>query len=323
MLMSRSSDARWKLGLHMFGTASDLAYEASTITLIRLLIGAPKDSKFVMSSLFQRAELRFKKILREGRNPDALTLQGMMLARDGGKHNEAEALAYFDRAIAAAALDTTGKFAPLPLRPSRSGAAGTDTHFRQQIENKSWWLPAAVQHNEARMKAADDVAHEKKKADGRLLHETDQTQQPRGRPFRWNWEATCHLGRGRLLLGKGDRAGAEAAFRVVAFELDNATGYLELGRMMTRAHERQPGPGPVPAGKEAEEEELAEEYLIKAAVSGEKLACELLGEMRLRRVAKSAGRTADASEHRLWATEWFQLAGLGPKAAALRASGGS
>lgn len=96
----------WRLGLHMLQTASDLDYVPSTLTLISLVAKTDPDS----NTSFPNVMPRFDKIVRSGRNPDALTLQGILLRR---QQQGTEALAYFDRAIKAAAGTGTGDSAKL------------------------------------------------------------------------------------------------------------------------------------------------------------------------------------------------------------------
>ena len=74
--------------------------------------------------------------------------------------------------------------------------------------------------------------------------------EPPQRKPRWAMESRCHIQRGRLLLERGDRADAEAAFRIAATELDVATGCLELAKLL-------------PVGSSDRES-----YLLKAIASG-------------------------------------------------------
>ena len=100
MLISGPPGPSWRLGLHVLGTASDLSYSASSLTLMRLLSRASPEqaSRLLSQNAFRDAELRFKKLVSEGTDPDALTLQGILLAAKG---DENSALRAFAKAVLA------------------------------------------------------------------------------------------------------------------------------------------------------------------------------------------------------------------------------
>lgn len=108
---------------------------------------------------------------------------------------------------------------------------------------------------------------------------------------RWGWEASCHIARARILLQQGRREEAVAALRVAALELDHAQAYLKLATLLT------------------EDSPERDQYLQKAAVSGIPEACQLLGESEVRMAEQPDQAKEEVREHRLWASEWFLLAG--------------
>ncbi|KAL2017673.1 hypothetical protein VTK56DRAFT_1833 [Thermocarpiscus australiensis] len=98
-LLNRASGVASRLGLHMLLTASALGYTPSTLSLIRILADVDKDSAIRGKRVFGDAEARFKRLLQIERTPDVLTLQGLLLRREG---QDTFALKYFDQAIEAA-----------------------------------------------------------------------------------------------------------------------------------------------------------------------------------------------------------------------------
>ncbi len=108
MLISGPPGPSWRLGLHVLGTASDLSYSASSLTLMRLLSRASPEqaSRLLSQKAFRDAELRFKKLVSEGHDPDALTLQGILLAAKG---DENSALRAFAKAVSAYEKNASSK----------------------------------------------------------------------------------------------------------------------------------------------------------------------------------------------------------------------
>lgn len=88
-----------RLSMHMLLTASSLGYAPSTLSLMRLLIEDPKYGTKTSSTLLRDVQARFKRLLQSSGDPDALTVQGLAFLRQG---DDAAALRYFDRAVAAA-----------------------------------------------------------------------------------------------------------------------------------------------------------------------------------------------------------------------------
>jgi hypothetical protein len=260
--MSGAPGPSWQLGLHMLGTASDLDYAPSTLTLIRLLSRSKSGSDVQSSKLFRDAERRFSALVKTGKDPDALTLQGLLTLRRkeavGGDHNkraDAAALSCFDRAIEAAAK-SGNTYAPLP-----------DPNTTPQGD---------IRKDAASAPPGGEMQHTKREP-------------------KWPWEAVCHLGRGRVLSTKQDgHEAAEAAFKIAALELDMPEAYLELGKMILRT-----------AGREKE----GNEYLLKAAVSGNQEACLILAEAELQRSNEEGLSKTQQKHHQRLAAEWSDVGG--------------
>lgn len=236
----------------MLGTASDLGYAQSTLTIVRLATLAKPGS--TNSTMFRNAETRFKDLVRRGRDPDALTLQGVTVARAGDSEL---ALRWLDEAVEAGRKTAAPALSPEPDSESPKRDSESATEDAKDDTPVDYASPAPTE----------------------------------ARPFRWSWELTCHIERGRALLRLGRRAEAEAAFRTAAHELDSPKGYLELAKILpANAPERRA-------------------YLLRAAVSAEREACGLLGELEQEdaALAAEATRKADASLHSLMAEEWFRL----------------
>jgi len=126
MLLLFRSEPGWKLILHMFDTASSLGYQPSTLALMYVWTrGKDKNGRLPQHEAFFNTEGRFNGMLSDGRNPDALTLKGVICLRRG--QGAGAALQYFDRAIAASAGENH-PYAPEPQPPATAGTGeGTDS----------------------------------------------------------------------------------------------------------------------------------------------------------------------------------------------------
>lgn len=84
----------------MLRSASELGYDPSTLTLIRIFSSVPAamQKKAAASKMFIDADARFQRLLKKGTDPDALTLQGMILAKQGNQSHERLALDSFRKA---------------------------------------------------------------------------------------------------------------------------------------------------------------------------------------------------------------------------------
>ncbi|KAK4123078.1 hypothetical protein N657DRAFT_634288 [Parathielavia appendiculata] len=112
------------MGLHMLSTASSLGYTPSTLTLMSSLLDQPPESFLRFRQLLRDVESRFKRLLRTENNPDAFTLQGCLLLKDGG--SALEALNYFNWAIKAA-----HRISPSTAVPARDPSNPTNSSSRQ------------------------------------------------------------------------------------------------------------------------------------------------------------------------------------------------
>jgi tetratricopeptide (TPR) repeat protein len=84
----------------MLMTASSLGYRPSTLTLMAILTRSAGETTRKFRAHIRDAESRFKRLLRTENNPDAFTLQGVLLLQEG--RPESEQLLYYNRAIEAA-----------------------------------------------------------------------------------------------------------------------------------------------------------------------------------------------------------------------------
>ncbi|ROW12459.1 hypothetical protein VMCG_00480 [Cytospora schulzeri] len=100
ILMSGNTPSRWRLGTHMLRSASELGYAPSTLTLMRVFtsMSGGNAAKAAKSKIFLEADKRFQQLVNRGTDPDALTLQGLILAKSGGKDRNRRALDVFERA---------------------------------------------------------------------------------------------------------------------------------------------------------------------------------------------------------------------------------
>ncbi|KAK4173485.1 hypothetical protein QBC36DRAFT_335773 [Triangularia setosa] len=105
-----------KLCMHMLATASAMGYNPSTVSLIKLLTRIDKYFEARLQQPFRDVEARFKLLAKTTRDPDILTIQGLMALRE---KNEDAALRFFQQAITAADL---GSGIMPPLLPG-------DTHL--------------------------------------------------------------------------------------------------------------------------------------------------------------------------------------------------
>ncbi|KAK3333151.1 hypothetical protein B0T19DRAFT_118132 [Cercophora scortea] len=246
----------WRLGLHMLGTASDLDYAPSTLTFMRLMTKAVEDksSRMRETKMYRSAESRFNGLVKGTKHPDAITLQGLRLRRQG---DDSAALVHFNKAVEVGAKSGS-KYAPEQKRARAIAAA----------EDPVKLLGKAT----AGIAASDD----------------DTTKE---RPPRWNWEATCHVERGRILLKQGNQEAAKAAFRIAALELDVADGHLELGKILPSDSQER------------------EHHLQKAAQSLNREACLLLADAEKQRALAAGLAAPQRKQHQKLADEWLLLAG--------------
>ncbi|KAK0722515.1 hypothetical protein B0T26DRAFT_641055 [Lasiosphaeria miniovina] len=137
--------------------------------------------------------------------------------------------------------------------------------------------------------------------------ETAATSAGQKRLPRWDLEASCHLGRGRILLKENILKPAEAAFRVAAFELDNEMACLELAKMLpVNSPERM-------------------ECILKVGQTGDPRTCFLLAQTEANRILEIVGvkrfmpfsRFLQLRRQVKHAAEWLRVAGQPEMAADL------
>lgn len=84
----------------MLRSASELGYNPSTLTLMRVFTSMPQamQSKAATSKMFMDTNTRFQNLLQKGTDPNALTLEGILLVKKGTQAHDRLALDSFRRA---------------------------------------------------------------------------------------------------------------------------------------------------------------------------------------------------------------------------------
>ncbi|KAK3357137.1 hypothetical protein B0T25DRAFT_148636 [Lasiosphaeria hispida] len=150
----------WSLGLDMLLTASSLGYDASAMTLVRLLLqtkNGVENSPYTKT--FAPAVAHFNRIVAVGDNPDALTLQGFLRER---KADYSGALKNFDRAIEAGSR-SGDTYAPAQRKQApgtgtnESGSSGTS---QQRTPKWCWEAACHVGRGRVLLRLGDRVAAE-------------------------------------------------------------------------------------------------------------------------------------------------------------------
>ncbi|KAK4204362.1 hypothetical protein QBC40DRAFT_216965 [Triangularia verruculosa] len=90
-----------KLCMHILATASAMGYNPSTVSLMKLLAQMDKFYEARLQPYFRDVETRFRVLARTTRDPDILTVQGLIALRE---QDESAALRFFQQALAAAQL---------------------------------------------------------------------------------------------------------------------------------------------------------------------------------------------------------------------------
>lgn len=194
--MSGNTASRWRLGTHMLRSASELGYDPSTLTLVRVFtsMSGANAGKAAKSKIFMEADKRFQQLVSRGADPDALTLQGLILAKSGVKDRNRRALEVFERA---------GK-----AWEAKKTAAG------------------ASRHADAAAPTQDGSGGGEEGSD------PEEVSLPTPREPRWEWEISCVLGQAGILQRQGRASEALALYRVAALELDNPVGFWNLSQLM-------------------------------------------------------------------------------------------
>ncbi|KAK4099064.1 hypothetical protein N658DRAFT_517665 [Parathielavia hyrcaniae] len=109
------------MALHMLMTASSLGYTPSTLSLMNTLLSQRPSSFSKTRARLRDVESRFKRLLRTENNPDAMTLQGRLILKEGG--SSLEALNYFNRAIEAGRPKSSNPSSSSSNEPSPSSSS--------------------------------------------------------------------------------------------------------------------------------------------------------------------------------------------------------
>lgn len=254
-------------------SASELGYTPSTLTLVRIFRSMSRktfEDKASKSKLYIAADARFRDIVKEGTDPDALTLQGSIYAEYG---DERRALIMFKRAVQA--WEKTN-----PGAKSADGQEGSKSGF------------AGKAHEASAAATSPDIKRSENSDSGATVEEEKEYVLPEPREPRWEWEVSCLLGQADALRNQGDIKHAEQLYRVAALELDNPRAFFQLASLMG---------GP-------RDSLMRRAYLLKAAVSGEPEACREMGELEKLAAAKQDVSERRRTEHSLLSKEWFRLA---------------
>lgn len=253
-------------------SASELGYMPSTLTLVRIFESMPTESfqQVSRTQLFLAADARFKDIVREGADPDALTLRGIILAKNG---DAKRALAAFRRATEA--WETNQKRGSASV----AGQVGGDKDSGKETRG-SEAVPGHIAD-----RPSDDSGAEV--AAGQQEYVLPAPREPR-----WEWEVSCILGQADILRDRGTFGEAEGLYRVAALELDHPRAFFQLAMMMG-------GPRDSPERST---------YLLKAATSGESEACRELGRLEKMAAAGKDLSNKERAERDMISKEWFHLA---------------
>lgn len=165
----------------------------------------PKDvfaSRVAGSRHFMDADARFQALVSGGADPDALTLQGVILAGDG---HSRRAMQMFRRAE-----DAWEK-----KKAQEAGAAADATRAASAVGGEGT-VPRKTQATVPATARKDD----------------DDYVLPPPRPPRWEWEVSCVLFQADILRAQGATSEAERLYRVAALELDNPRAFLQLAELL-------------------------------------------------------------------------------------------
>lgn len=116
----------------MLRSASELGYDPSTLTLMRIFSSVPAamQKKVAASKMLNDANTRFQRLLRNGTDPNALTLQGVILAKQGTQGHDRQALDSFRRAETAWEVKArSGAPSQASESPSFDVQKGTDPDY--------------------------------------------------------------------------------------------------------------------------------------------------------------------------------------------------
>lgn len=196
--MAENTATRWRLGTHILRSASELGYGPSTLTLVRLFHSFPAtvQKKAASSKMFIDADAHFQDLLRQGTDPDVLTLQGNFLAKAGVESKDSQALDMFRRA------------------------------------EKAWEVknPESSEQGDHRSQAGAPSHASASQSFNNIKEgtEPDYVTLPEPRDPRWDWEVTWALGQAKILQRQNRIKEARDLYRIAALELDNSHGFWNL-----------------------------------------------------------------------------------------------
>lgn len=193
----------------MLRSASELGYVPSILSLVRIFRTMPPRmfDRVANTIMYREAHARFIGIVNEGRDPNALTLQGIIHAKSVERGSDLKALAVFDRATKAWKRSQRGKESVGDESETDAGGKGTQ-------------VPAATSKRGTSSEATDSTA-------------SRDFALPSPREPRWDWEVSCVLGQAYILAKNPDTVKeAIKLFKVAALELDNPHGFIMLAKLM-------------------------------------------------------------------------------------------
>ncbi|KAI1115059.1 hypothetical protein F5Y14DRAFT_412006 [Nemania sp. NC0429] len=279
---SGSGQAR-NIAAHILHTLTGLDYAPSVLTLVRIAL----ETKVIGRPGYERAVEALERMLRrlgdgsgggsgsgsgnisasskDGRKPDLLpdfaadacTLRALIYAAEDTREGDNNALRWFRRAYEVDAAATA------PLKSKSKSRVDSPTTTAQGG------------------KAGED---------GNGSGGTD--------PFnpRWQWKPSFALGVAAIRMKRGETAKARAMYAMASAELDTATGYAEMAKLLEKIGE---------AG--------TDEYaaaLEKAATSGDRPAARKMAERERARAAEAGLGRWEKRKRRVLAEEWMAIAGV-------------
>ncbi|KAL1880624.1 hypothetical protein Daus18300_001235 [Diaporthe australafricana] len=151
--------------------------------------------KAASSKMFVDADARFQKLLRQGTDPNVLTLQGNILAKAGVESKDKQALDMFRRAEEAWTVKN-----PMSSRQGdHATQAGASSHTSG---SRSFNLKEGT--------------------------DPEYVTLPEPRERRWDWEVTWALDQAKILQRQNRTKEARDFYRIAALELDNPHGFWNL-----------------------------------------------------------------------------------------------
>lgn len=138
-------------------SASELGYEPSTVSLARIVMGMPP--RAAEHTIFRDALKRLEDIVQKGTNPDALTVRGLMYAKDG---NTKKALTAFQQATAAWDRENPGHEQYQQVHTTNNGEEEAEFRLPQPRRPKWEWEARCMLGQGAILLQEDKVDEAKK-----------------------------------------------------------------------------------------------------------------------------------------------------------------